>query len=423
MVRFAGPRTLTLIRDAARSHSTSRERHRARNLLVVAQVALALVLLVASGLMIRTFQSLRRVERVDAPNGVQIVRLSVPQDAAAPFDRFVRTQQDLQERLSAIPGVETVAFASRLPLTASGPSGPFLLESRPDAPALDVEFRYVSPGLFETLGTSILAGRDFEWADQYDPRQVGIVSAGFARREWGSLAAAIGKRMRRSGQRQPWIEVIGVVDDVRHDGLEQPAPDTVYLPLSESLGAVAAPQTNYFFLRTSRVGTSTLLADVAKAVSSVNDRIPIGGVQTLGDLYSSSMARTTLTLILLAIIGSMALLLSVIGVYAVIRSMVAQRMREIGIRMVFGAPHASVTRMFLRQGLGPVIAGVTLGLGGAVALARLMESLLFGVAPLDLTTYVITSVSLLGAALLTIYFPVRRAVRFEPMRSCLRDGT
>jgi predicted permease len=423
VVRFAGPRTLTLIRDASRSHSTSRERHRARTSLVVAQVALALMLLVASGLMIRTFQSLRRVEPgFAAPGRVQIVRLSVPRDAASPIDRLARIQQDLQQRLSAIPGVATVAFASRLPLGASGPSGPFLLESRPDAAALEVEFRYVSPGLFETLGTSVRAGRDFEWADHYGTRQVAIASASFARREWGSPAAAIGNRMRRSA-REPWIEVIGVVDDVRHDGLERPAPDTVYLPLSESLATVAAPRTAYFFLRTDRAGTSALVADVSKAVSSVSDRIPIGGVQTLGDLYSSSIARTSLTLVLLAVIGSMALLLGVIGVYAVISSMVAQRMREIGIRMVFGAQYGSVTRMFLRQGLRPVIIGVTLGLGGAVALAHLMESLLFGVAPLDLTTYVTTSVALVGAALLTIYFPVRRAVRFEPMRLCLRDGT
>jgi hypothetical protein len=139
--------------------------------------------------------------------------------------------------------VESVAFASRLPLTASGPSGPFLLESRPDAPPLEVEFRYVSPGLFETLGTPVRAGRDFEWADHYVTRQIAIVSAGLAQREWGSPTAAIGKRMRRSA-REPWIEVIGVVDDVRHDGLEQPAPDTAYLPLSESLAQRAAPQTN-----------------------------------------------------------------------------------------------------------------------------------------------------------------------------------
>jgi putative ABC transport system permease protein len=128
-----------------------------------------------------------------------------------------------------------------------------------------------------------------------------------------------------------------------------------------------------------------------------------------------------LTLLLLGIIGSMALLLGVIGVYAAIRSMVAQRMREIGIRMVFGAQHATVTRFFLRQGLRPVIVGVTLGLAGAVALARLMESLLFGVAALDPLTYVITSVLLLGASLLTIYVPVRRALRVDPMRLCLRD--
>lgn len=154
----------------------------------------------------------------------------------------------------------------------------------------------------------------------------------------------------------------------------------------------------------------------------MNDRVPIGGVQTLGELYSASMAKTSLTLILLGIIASMALLLGVIGVYAVIRSMVAQRMREIGIRMVFGAQHATLLRMFLRQGLRPVIIGITLGLGGAVALAHLMESLLFGVAPLDPAPYAVTSVSLLGAALLTIYLPVRSAVRFDPMRLCLRDG-
>jgi predicted permease len=421
VLKFAAPRTLALIRDAPRTHSASRERHRARTSLVVVQVALALVLVVAAGLMIRTFQSLRRVEPgFAAPAAVQIVRLSVPQNMASPFERFIRTQQDLQERLSAVPGVESVAFASRLPLTASGPSGPFLLESRPDTPALDVEFRYVSPGLFETLRTSVRAGRDFDWDDHYSTRQVAIISAGLAQREWGSPAAAIGKRMRRSA-REPWVEVIGVVDDVRHDGLEQPAPDTAYLPLSESLALRAAPQTNYFFLRTHRAGTAALLADVSTAVSSVSDRIPIGGVQTLGELYSSSIARTSLTLLLLGIIGSMALLLGVIGVYAVIRSMVAQRMREVWIRIVFGAPHAAVTRLFLRQGLRPVIIGVTVGLAGAVALARLMESLLFGVAPLDPLTYALSSVLLLGASVVTIYLPVRRALRVDPMRLCLRD--
>jgi ABC-type antimicrobial peptide transport system permease subunit len=177
-----------------------------------------------------------------------------------------------------------------------------------------------------------------------------------------------------------------------------------------------------FVIRSQRVGTAGFLPDVQDAIWSVNGSLPLGSVQTMGDMYGRSMARTSLTLMLLGLTGAMALLLGLVGVYGMISYVVSQRAADIGIRMALGASNAALKRMFLRQGLLLVAAGVALGLGGAVALSGLMETLLFGVTPLDLPTYAGVSALLLVAAALAIYLPVRRVVRIDPMQLCLRDG-
>jgi predicted permease len=418
VVKHAGPGVAAMLSSTGRSHSSSRKRHRVRTSLVVAQVALALVLLVASGLMIRTFQSLRDVDPgLTHPAQIQTLRISLPQAAVPEFARVVRMQHDIADRLAAIAGVESVGFATRLPLIRSGPSGPFALEDKPDGPALEIEFRYTSPRFFATLGTPVVAGRDFEWADHYGTQQVAVVSENVARREWGSPAAALGKRIRRSPQ-SPWLEVIGVAGDVRHDGVDQPAPDTVYLASSESLAQYAS-RAVYYFIRSERVGTPGFLEEVQQAIWSVNGSLPLGSVQTLGDLYERSMARTSLTLVLLAITAAMALALGLVGIYAVISYTLTLRAREIGIRMALGAQNAALKRMLLSQVLVLMAAGVALGLGGAAALTRLMQSLLFGVTALDPATYLTVSVVLVMTAAIAGYLPARRVTRVDPM-SALR---
>jgi predicted permease len=420
VVKHARSQVAPMLSGTGRSYSLTRERHRARDSLVVAQVALTLVLLVASGLMIRTFQSLRDVDPgFTDPQRIQTVRIEISQSAVPAFDRVVRMQSDIQDRLSELAGVESVGFATRLPVVRSGPTGPFSLEDRPDGSPLEIVFRYTSPRFFKTLGTPLLAGRDFEWTDHQGDRRVVIVSDSLARRAWGSPAAALGKRLRRSAN-SPWLEVVGVAGDIRHDGVGQPAPDTIYMTSNESLAQFMGRGV-FFFIRSARVGTAGFLDDVEQAIWSVNGTLAPGSVQTLGDVYQRSMARTSLTLVLLAITGAMALSLGLVGIYAVIGYVLTERRRELGVRMALGAQHGTLKRMLLSQVLLLVIVGMALGLGGAAALTRLMQSLLFGVSALDPATYVVVSAVLLVTAALAGYLPARSVTRIDPIQALRRE--
>jgi hypothetical protein len=263
------------------------------------------------------------------------------------------------------------------------------------------------------LGTPIVAGRDLAWSDHYGTAQVAVISENVAVREWGSPAAALGKRVRR-GPQNPWIEIVGVAGDIRHHGIDQAAPDTIYLTSSEFLAQFSS-RAVYFFVRSERAGTAGFVGEIEQAVWSVNGNLPVGSVQTLGDLYDRSMARTALTLVLLATSGGMALLLGLIGIYGVISYMLVQRTREIGIRIALGAQSAAVKRLLLRHVLALVGVGVAVGLGGAAVLSRLMESLLFGVSSIDVTTYAFVAFALAITAALAGYIPARRATRVDPM--------
>jgi predicted permease len=295
----------------------------------------------------------------------------------------------------------------------TGPDGPFSLEDKPDSAPLGPQFRYTSPRYFESLGTPIVAGRDLEWSDHYGTAQVAVISENVAVREWGSPAAAIGKRLRR-GPQAPWIEIVGVAGDIRHHGIEEPAPDTIYLTSSEFVAQFSS-RAVFFFVRSERAGTPGFMREIEQAVWTVNGNLPVGSVQTLGDIYARSMARTSLSLVLLAITGGMALLLGLVGIYGVISYMLAQRTREIGIRIALGAQAAAVKRLLLGHVLVLVGVGVTLGLAGAALLSRLMESLLFGVSSLDAATYVFVALALAVTAALAAYIPARRATRVDPM--------
>jgi predicted permease len=416
MIKYASPRIAMALHGTGRSYSTSRERHRARNLLVIGQVALALVLLTASALMIRSFQALRAVDSgVSEPERVQTLRISLPPTVMAEFPRVIGALNDIENRLAATAGVESAGFGTRRPFAISGPSGPFSVDGVVDAPAFEAEFRYTSPGYFRVLGAPLVAGRALEWADTYDGRQVTVVSASLANAQWGSPDAALGKRIRRSPTTPP-LEIVGVAADIRHDGVDRPAPDTVYLPQSEFLAQFAS-RTVFFFVRSERVGTTGFTRDLERAIWSAYPELPLGSVQTLGEIHASSMARTSLTLVLLAITGSMALLLGLVGIYGAISYMVAQRTREIGIRLALGAQNAALKRMLVSQVLLLVGVGVALGLGGAAALSRFMRSLLFGVTPLDPATFVVVPLVLVATALLAGYWPARRVTRIDPMRA------
>jgi predicted lysophospholipase L1 biosynthesis ABC-type transport system permease subunit len=245
-----------------------------------------------------------------------------------------------------------------------------------------------------------------------------MVSENFARQAWGSAQAAIGKRIRQFGD-SPWERVIGVVQDVRVHGVDEAAPPTIYWPAMlmnpyTTLATVEGQRAATFAIRTSLAGNEGFLRQMEKAVWSVNGNLPLAQVRTMQELYNNSLARTSFALMMLAIAGTMAMLLSVIGIYGVIAYAVSQRTREMGIRLALGAQRNTVSWMFVRSALTMTGAGVAIGACAAALLTRLMGSLLFGISPLDPLTYVTVPLVLTAAALLASYLPARRAAGVDP---------
>jgi len=410
---------------AARGASTSRERQRTRNALVVVQVALALVLLVGSGLMIRTFQALLSVEPGFATTGdVQTARVWVPPQQVREPERVTRLQHDILDRVAALPGVRAAAFTSAVPM--EGPlrvwQQTIFVAGQTYAPGTIPPLRRaksVSPGYFGAIGTSIVAGRDITWTDVYGRARVAVVSENFAREVWGSPAAALGQHIREAPT-AVWGEVVGVVHDVHEDAVHQLAPPFVYWPvLMENFSGtpLAATRAINLVIRSDEAGSESLMSGVRNAVWSVNPSMPVFLVRTMKDLYDQSMARTSFALIMLAIAATMALALGVIGIYGVIAYVVAQRSREIGIRLALGAAPTQLKLMFLRQGLVLTAVGAGVGLVTAIALTRWMSSLLFGVERLDPPTYAAVLGVLAMAAALASYVPARRAAAVDPVET------
>jgi len=421
--KYAKRNVAGALHGAARGFSQSRERHRARNVLVVVQMALALVLLVSSGLVIRSFQALRNVRPgFTHPERVQTLRVSIPDAQVKDDQAAMRMEQEMLDKIAAIPGVEVAAVASTIPLGASGwhdavyAEGHFYREGQ--IPPIR-RYRFLSPRALEATGTRLIAGRDFMWTDLYDDRHVALVSEGLARELWGSAQGAIGQSVRQS-PKDPWREIVGVVEDVHDDGLDRPVSSTVYWPvlLKQFSGneSFVWRSVNYL-IRSRRTGTFGFLDEVRRAVWSVIPNVPLANIRTMQQIYDRSLARTSFTLVMLAIAGGMALILGMIGIYGVIAYSVAQRTREIGIRMALGAQRRELTGLFLRDGLRLALLGVACGLTAAALLMRLMASLLFEVKPIDPLTYIGMSLCLIAAAAAASYLPTLRLAVIDPVRA------
>jgi predicted permease len=347
------------------------------------------------------------------------VRISIPSTAVKEGVDVVRAQQNIAEKIAAIPGVSSVGLTTSIPMDRSGWRDPIFAADKSytegQLPPIR-RFKFIAPGLLKTMGNSIVAGRDFTWEDLYDKRRVAIVSENLARELWHDPGAALGQRVRET-LKSPWREVVGVASDERDDGFDQKAPTFVCWPLlmDDFEGdQEAVRRTVAFMIRSGRAGSSGFLNEVSRAVWSVNPDLPLAGVRTLREIADKSLARTTFTLVMLSIAGAMALLLGVAGIYGVISYAVSQRAREIGIRMALGARRAEVTRMFVGQGLRLASVGMVIGIGAAFALTRLMASLLFDVSAADPATYASVSLGLVSAAVLASYLPALRAATIDP---------
>jgi len=422
VAKHAGPQIARALRGSGRTSSESKERHRARNTLVVVQVALALVLLVASGLMIRTFLALRAVHPgFEDPDHVQLANVVIPATQVADKERVFRMQRTMRDQLAALPGVSTVSFSSFAPMEGNAHS-PLFAEHQTLAEGQSPptrQFKFVSPGFFRTVGTPLVAGRDFRWAELSEHRPVAMISESLARELWQEPSAALGQRIRE-GRTSPWREIVGVVGDVHENGVYEEPPTIVYWPaLLEDWhdNPVQVSRTVSFAIRSSRASTEPFLDEIRRAIWNVNPSVPLAQIRTLGDVYGRSLARTSFTLVMLAIAAGMALLLGVVGIYGVIAYAVSQRTREIGIRVALGAQHGQLKRMFVRHGLVLAALGVICGLAGAALLTQLMASLLFGISRLDPTTYIVVSLGLVAAAALASYVPAHRATAVDPVKA------
>jgi predicted permease len=398
--------------QCARGATQGAQQLRAQNALVVTQVALAFVLLVASGLMIRSFFALRAVTPgFTHPEWIQTVRIAIPEALTPDTERVIRMQSEILNSLSAIPGVTAAGFASGLPMESEYRNGIVVdVEGKTPVDQLPPNraAKRISPGLLAAQGTRLVAGRDFTWEDVFGHRRVALVSENMARENWGEPANALGKRIRQ-GRDGLWLEVVGVAENVRAEGVNLPAPATVYFR--------AGGRGVTFAIRSERAGTEAFLREVAPAIHAVNPGLPLAKVRTLNDVYRQSLARTSFALVLLGIAGAMALTLAIIGVYGVLAYAVGQRRREVSIRLALGAEPRMLKWLFVRKGLILNCAGGIIGLALAGGLSRWIASLLFGVTPLDPPTYIASGLLIAAAALTASYVPARKAASVDPMET------
>ncbi len=428
VLKYRGGGLVNALKEGGRGGSAGRDKHRARNVLVVAQMALALLLLVGSGLMIRSFQALRNVDPgFSNPEGVLLVRLSIPSAEVEDVVEVTRTHALLAQRLEGIPGVETVGFAQSTAMDGWNSNDPVFVEGFPiqegQLPPIR-RFNWVGEDYLDAMHIHLVAGRSLDLRDSYDLNQAVMVSENFAREYWASPADALGKQISTGISEGRWNEIVGVVGDIRDDGLDQDAPATIYWPMMQrnmwsglpgESEAVEVRRSMVYVIRSPRVGTADLLTEVREAIWAVNPNLPLANVRTMEEDLSGSMARTSFSLIMLGIAAAVALILGAIGIYGVISYVVSQRTRELGVRLALGAEAGDVRRMVLRQGLVLAGVGVTVGLGAALGLTRLMEALLYGVDPIDPLTFGAVAISLTAVALLASYVPARRASKVDPV--------
>jgi predicted permease len=419
-LQYGGVGVAGALREGGRSLSGSRARKRLRSGLVIIQVALALVLLVSSGLMIRTFRSLIKVNPgFVGPSEVQTFRIDMPDTMVKDPMEVTRLQEAILHQLESVPGVSSVGISRNLPMDDSLWGGPIAVEGRVyTQTAPRARFGFVGPGFLKTMGTPLVAGRDYTWTDIYNEPPVILVSENFARQYWGDPANALGKQIREI---KNWRQIIGVVRDVHQDGVDKDPPATVYWPILtfevDGNPAEGVRRRVAFAIRSQRAGTESFEKEVRDAVRSAAPNFPLFEMHTQNYYYTRSMARTSFTLIILAIAAGMALLVGAVGLHGVIAYSVVLRRYEIGIRMALGAQRRDALRLVVGDGLIMTLLGIGIGIGAALGLTHFLSSMLYGVKPADPLTFAAVSFFLMIVAFFASYAPGRAAAKVDPART------
>ncbi len=416
-IRYTRTNVLASLRHGGRSATDHPSRQRGRQLLVVAQTAMALVLLVGSGLLARSFSRLMSAEQGFTPANVLSFRVALPPTTYPKSPEVVRFTQQLVDRLAELPGVEGAGATTELPVAASTSGTAFEFDGRPvEAGRLPplVHYSTVTPGYFKTLQVSLLRGADFDSSDQREGARTVIVNRAAANMYWPGQDA-IGKRVRGAGRGadRPWLVVKGVVADVRHEGLREPPRPLIYFPLNPNDDA--APRAFSYVIRGPR---ATGQADlVRQTVWALNPDLPVASVETMDAVVERSVTEFSFTMLALGIAAGVSLLLGAIGLYGVLSYAVSLRTREIGVRLALGAPPSRVKRGILANAAAITGIGLAIGALGAAALSRFLSGLLYETKPLDLPTFAAMSALLFAVGLFAAYLPARKAASVSPMEA------
>ena len=423
-LRYTRPQSLAALRHGGRGGTDEPARRRSRNALVIVQTAMALILLIGSGLLLRSFSRLLATDLGFDPNGVTTFRIALPSRDYKDPAAAVRFHEQLLARISQLPAVESVGAASVLPVANDAPGTAHEFEDQPLAPGQlppMVHYKIAAPGYFTAMKIPVVQGRDFDNRDRVEAVRNLIVNEALAARYWPGQSP-VGRRVRVAGGRDagseppPWFTVVGVVGTERQDGLRRPERPLIYYPLNGFITAGALDyRTLDYVVRTPR---GQIPAEALRdGVWALDRNLPVAAVRTMREIIDRSIVEFTFTMLTLGIAAAMALVLGAIGLYGVLSYAVTLRTREIGVRLALGAPPARVMRSVVASGAAIVGIGVVIGLAGAAALTRFMSGMLFETAPLDLATFAGTSAALFAVAMAAAYFPARRAAHVSPLES------
>ncbi|MCG6957726.1 MAG: ABC transporter permease [Gemmatimonadetes bacterium] len=407
------------LKEGGRASTGGRERHRARSTLVVAQVALALILLVGSGLMARSFSAMRNVDLGFATADRLSFHVSLPAAEYPDAHSVGAFERGLQQRLEAIPGVETAALATALPLEDQKNASP--LEAA-DHPVPEgqlgtlVNLRRVSPRYFESMGITLLDGRGLTSDDEAPGVRSVVISQALARSFWPNDASVLGRQLREQGDTLAF-EVVGVTRDVRFEKVAEIPEPMAYYAIAPTGDSVPSPARSLAVVMKVGADPMSFVSAAREALRAVDPRLPMVEPRTVATIVRDAMAPTSFTVVLLGIAAGIALLLGTVGIYGVVSYMVSRRTQEIGVRMALGAPGGVVLREVVGQGMTLTGVGLVVGLLGAWGVSRVLASLLYGVSATDPMTYAVTACGLGLVALLASWIPARRAAQVDPVEA------
>jgi putative ABC transport system permease protein len=410
--RSAGARVNDALKEASKSMTSGAARQRLRSLLVVSEIALALVLLIGAGLMLKSFRRLLAVDPGFNSDRVLTAQVWLPPARYAEPGAKLNFFAELLTRIRALPGVESASFTTGVPLTGVTFGAPFSIEGRPFDPTGKPPHAYIrtiAPEYFRTLDIALQQGRDFNDQDTGTSTLVVIINQTFARDFFNG--SAIGKRFKIGGPQspRPWLQIAGVVRDVKADGLDAQTVPELYLPFSQNTGPAMT-----LVARTAGDPTGSVAA-VRREVLSIDKDQPVYNIRMMNQLLGASIAQRRFNMLLLGAFAVLALLLAVLGLFGVLAYSVAQRTHEIGLRLALGAQPSDVLKLIVGNGMTLALIGVAIGLAGAFALTRLLTTLLFGVTPTDAATFATVSVGLMVVALFACFIPARRATKVDPL--------